>query len=324
MKLAIIFTLFSLALSVPVQAQKASGAKKTQNLYRYTNSEGVTVIATNLPPGSVDSGYEIIDRHGRILEVFSPKLSDEGKASLRKEEAKLKQIEARRTRDFELLQQYSSTDEARNEMERRIDEIKVQIELLDGAALRAQKSLDKKNEHADRIKAAGREVNDQLAGEISASEQGIAKILREKNKLDKDIEHTRYSVEKDIKRLAVLLKHKKITTDTKHISDLSDTLLQGEWRNRDNFWLDWDLEENGRALIRSQVLGTSERTESFGTWKLKGSQIVFLINQRKVTTSRGSTDEYRVSEEKLATVLEADKRKLQVVFNGNLMTLTRP
>ena len=315
MKLPIIFTLFSFALSVSAQAQ---------NLYRYTNSEGVTVIATKLPSGYVDSGYEVIDKHGRVLKVFAPRFSDEKKAALKAEESKLRQIEARRKRDTELLQLYSSTDEARNEVERRVAEIHVQIELLEGAMVRAQKSLDKKNDRVAKIKAAGRKVGEQLIAEISADEESLSKTNREKEKLEKDIRQTRETADADIERLEILLKRQQTTADEKQISNLSTAILQGDWRNREDFWLDWGLDENGNALIRSQTLGTSQRSESLGTWELKGNQIVFLINQRKTTDARGTVKEQRVSEEQRATVLEANKRKMLIVFNGSLMTLTRP
>ncbi len=315
MKLPIIFTLLSFVLSVPAQAQ---------NLYRYINDEGVTVIATKLPSGYVKSGYEVIDRHGRVLKVFAPTLSDEKKAALKIEEAKLKKIETRRERDAELLQLYSSTDEAMNEMDRRISEIKIQIELLDGAMHRAQKSLNKKNERIVKIKAAGREVNKQLSSEIAAAEESIFKIKRERDKLNENIKQTRETVSKDMQRLTILLKRQKATVGETQIANLSTELLKGGWRNREDFWLDWDLEESGDALIRRQTLGTTQRSESKGTWELRGNQVIFLINQRKTTDSRGTIKKRRVAEEQRATVLEAGNKKLLIVFKGNLMTLTRP
>ena len=55
-------------------------ANASQQLYRYVNDRGETVIATSVPREiAAKRGYEILNQRGRVLEVVNPELSYEAR-----------------------------------------------------------------------------------------------------------------------------------------------------------------------------------------------------------------------------------------------------
>ena len=301
-----------------------SVSAQAQNLYRYLDDNGETVITGNIPKHVSARGYEIIDKYGRVIEVYAPHQTGSNSAALLKETERLQQHEARRQRDAELLRLYSSADEMRSELQRRIAEIEVQVELLEGSRIRTSNALDKLNKQALHLTKVDKAVPDYLSKDIKNKEDLLARNLSNITQLNNNIAAISNDFATDITRLDILLKQKQLQDGRLKLTHLNDNLLAGEWRNRENLWLDWTLNKDGTFSSTYQQLGSRERTENKGQWLLNGTSLIFTVDKRKTTDSRGVSSSKRLIEEMRTEILEADQKQLLVLISGQPVTLTRP
>ena len=63
-----------------------------EELYRYTDDNGVVVLDRQVPPRFIANGYEVLDSHGRVKQVIPPAPTvEEREAQRREQEARRKQ-----------------------------------------------------------------------------------------------------------------------------------------------------------------------------------------------------------------------------------------
>jgi hypothetical protein len=115
-----------LACVVPWAAYGAS-----MQFIRYTNEQGVTVIANSIPADAARRGYEIIDDHGQVLKVVPRELSGAELEAKRKADEVEKRAQedalARKRRDEDLLKLYSSVADVEAARDRRLKALDAEL-----------------------------------------------------------------------------------------------------------------------------------------------------------------------------------------------------
>ncbi len=91
----------------------AAGGVHSAYLYRFTNAEGKTEIASAIPNDRVVHGYDVIDTSGRVIRRVAPELSPEAQERKRVEQAQLKACEDALRRVQALYQYESEIDHAK-------------------------------------------------------------------------------------------------------------------------------------------------------------------------------------------------------------------
>ncbi|HAD09043.1 MAG TPA: hypothetical protein DCF62_06145, partial [Porticoccaceae bacterium] len=76
-------------------------------LYRYKNSDGVTVMDQTIPPEYVNNGYEVLSKSGRVVKVVPPYTEKAAGTSEQDEKARLQ----REKDDQYLLANFRSLEE---------------------------------------------------------------------------------------------------------------------------------------------------------------------------------------------------------------------
>lgn len=170
---------------VAVLALWASASLCAEQLYRYKNADGVTVVNWQIPPELAANGYEVITEQGMVIRTVPRTLTEEERANLNSEELaereRMEAEEAQRRRDESLLRRYSSVEDIEAARQRSLRELKVRISIL-SSNRRAQRQ--RVENHQARIAAAERagqapnEVDlqaiEDLKQEIAATERSIA------------------------------------------------------------------------------------------------------------------------------------------------------
>ena len=128
-----------------------------EELFRYENPEGATVVDWQIPPEAVNRGYEVINEHGVVLRVVPPVLTAEERANLNSEELaereRVEQAELRRKRDMSLLLRYSSVEDIEAARDRSLRELKVRMSILNSNKRTQRQRVES---HQARIAAAER------------------------------------------------------------------------------------------------------------------------------------------------------------------------
>lgn len=130
------------------------------NLYRYKNSAGVIVMDDSVPPQYAAGGYEVLSKSGQVLEVVKPQVAappavnnGEGAAgAVEKDEL------AQEREDKFLLSSYSSTDEIRQAMERKLDQLDREIKLVESSLADKSKLRVREQARAANYQRGGKPV----------------------------------------------------------------------------------------------------------------------------------------------------------------------
>ena len=148
--------------------------------FRYENSDGFTVIDDQVPPQLAHKGYQVLNQAGRVIEVVPRALTDAERrqsnnsviqAQLRKEE------EARQARyDDMLLARYSTVEDIDAARKRRLNEIRVRINLLKGNVANLKQRLEAEQAQAAELERSGQAVPKELPGTVESlrAEIGVA------------------------------------------------------------------------------------------------------------------------------------------------------
>ncbi|MEP5765815.1 MAG: hypothetical protein ABJ308_14565 [Halieaceae bacterium] len=190
-------------------AAGVSAASAAEYLYRYVNSEGVTVINYNIPPQYVHKGYEILNRDGSLHRSVPRSLTDEEMADKSSEayQARVAAEEAERLRkwDESLLIRYSSIEDIEAARDRSLSELRIRISILRSNVRSLKLQVESNQERAADIERRGGEVPvdvvvaiDGLRSEITETERSIEDRKRE-------IEVVEQGFQRDIERFALLL-----------------------------------------------------------------------------------------------------------------------
>lgn len=147
------------AQGVAAQANKAAKV-----IYRYKNSEGVTVMDSNIPAEFVSKGYEIVSISGKVIEVVPP--APEGEAAQRAlEEKQLR--EQREREDVQLRRSYSNVGDIDAAKQRNLESLRGNINILGANLHSANKRLQDYQSQAAAIERSGRQLPEDLLKSIS-------------------------------------------------------------------------------------------------------------------------------------------------------------
>lgn len=162
----------------------ASGAFADE-LFRYKNADGSTVVNWQIPPEAATRGYEVINEHGVVLRVVPPVLTEEQRANLNSEELaereRIEQAELRRKRDESLLLRYSSVEDIEAARDRSLRELKVRLSILNSNKRTQRQRVENHQASIAAAEREGREPNaldleaiENLKREIANTERSIA------------------------------------------------------------------------------------------------------------------------------------------------------
>ncbi|SDX90540.1 hypothetical protein SAMN05216287_4093 [Pseudomonas kuykendallii] len=163
------FRFWMLLLALPMLAQAAE--KGDQQLYRYVNDKGVTVLdRQGVPSQYIGKGYEVLNESGRVIQVVPPAPSPE-------EMQRRLSEKARASSDAQLLRLYSSVDDVDRAKARKQAELDGLISVARGnlQSLRTQQA-NLQSQAADKERA-GQAVPDQLVAQIDNVKADQVRLL---------------------------------------------------------------------------------------------------------------------------------------------------
>lgn len=176
--------------------------------FRYENAEGVTVIDDHVPPQFAHKGYQVLNEAGRVIEVVPRALTNAERmqsnnsviqAQLRREE------EARQARyDDMLLARYSTVEDIEAARTRRLNEIKVRINMLKGNIANLKQQLETRQEEAASLERAGQGVPKELAATIESLRGEIGVADGQVTRFRSEIAATDLRFTMDVERFRIL------------------------------------------------------------------------------------------------------------------------
>jgi len=156
-----------------------------QQVYRYVDKDGVTILNSTIPASYVGAGYEVLNSTGQVIKVVAPteikkpKTASERKAEAEAEEVAKAEKAMIRKSDKILLSSYSQVSEIERRRDRKIDSLSAQIKGIEFDQRHMTKDLEKiKGERAV------------IAARVDAAKAPSERLLKELNKLDEKIKST--------------------------------------------------------------------------------------------------------------------------------------
>jgi hypothetical protein len=146
------------------QGIAAQANKSTTLIYRYKNSEGVTVMDSKIPAEFVSKGYEILSVSGKVLEVIAPAPTGEAAEQALAEK---QQREQRERDDVHLRRSYSNVADIESAKQRNLDSLRGNISILETNLSSAQKRLQNYQSEAAAVERSGRELPEELLKRIN-------------------------------------------------------------------------------------------------------------------------------------------------------------
>lgn len=187
-----------LGLLSPVAAQAADAPE--MQLYRYIDNRGVTVLdRQGVPPEYVAKGYEVLNAHGRVVQVVPPAPTAE---QIRQAEADKVQADA----DAQLLALYSSVADVDKAKARKLAEIDSLISVAQGNLQGLASQQTSLQSQAADLERAARPVTqvliDQLA-DVREQRQRLQNDIR-RHQRERSLAESRFA--QDRARLEKMLK----------------------------------------------------------------------------------------------------------------------
>lgn len=159
-KLLLIFALGAM-LSQVVAAQ---GKKSGKVIYRYKNSQGVTVMDSNIPAEFVSKGYEVVSISGKVIEVVPP--APQGDVVARAQQEKQAR-EQREREDILLRRSYSNVGDIDSAKQRNLESLRGNINILETNLASANQRLRNYQAQAAAVERSGRELPEDLLKSIN-------------------------------------------------------------------------------------------------------------------------------------------------------------
>ena len=154
----------------------AAAIASADNLYRYQNDQGVTVVDFRVPVEYVDYGYEVLDADGRVVDVVPRALTAEERANAilqRELEANARAEQQRLQKwDESLLLRYSTVADIEDARDRSLSDLKIRVSILKSN----RRSLKHQAENAQARVAASQRAG---AEAMQADLDNIALLKRE-------------------------------------------------------------------------------------------------------------------------------------------------
>jgi hypothetical protein len=149
-----------------VEMSFAQESKAKSNIfYRYTNEQGVKVVAQTIPPKYVRAGYELVSIGGEVIKVVPASPSDADAERIAKEK-KIARAQARS--DLLLQRSYSRVDEIDAAKARNLLELRNNIVILEASLVGVKAQLKDQEGQAAARERNGQKVSDELINNIAA------------------------------------------------------------------------------------------------------------------------------------------------------------
>ena len=185
-----------------------SSLAQAEELYRYKNEDGVTVVNWQIPPELAANGYEVITEQGLVLRTVPRSLTAEERANLNSEELaereRLEAEEAQSRRDESLLRRYSSVEDIEAARSRSLRELQVRISILTSNRRTQRQRVEN---HQARIAAAERDEREPSELDLQAIEglkREIANTERSIMDREQEVSHVSAGYQNDIERFREL------------------------------------------------------------------------------------------------------------------------
>jgi hypothetical protein len=194
--------LFALALLVAPVSRAA-------NLYRYINSEGVTVVDYQVPSDYVARGYEILNTDGMVIRVVPRELTEEEK-KVRNAQQELEaaaSAEEQRLREWDesLLLRYSTVADIEAARERALRDLRIRLSILKSNKRSLKQQVENYQAQAADLERSGQEVDVARLSAIEDIQAEIESTERSINDRGREIEDVSAAYQKDIERFEMLL-----------------------------------------------------------------------------------------------------------------------
>ncbi len=178
-------------------------------LYRYTNSEGTTVVDYQVPAEYVANGYEVLNDKGAVIQVVPRELSPAEREARDAQQLLEEQARAEEQRlrewDESLLLRYSTVADIEAARERALRDLRIRLNILKSNKRSLRQQVENYQAQAADIERRGQQVDaqrlqaiDDLQDEIGVTDRAIADRERE-------IEEVSQSYQQDIERFGMLL-----------------------------------------------------------------------------------------------------------------------
>ncbi|MAX55868.1 MAG: hypothetical protein CL537_10235 [Alcanivoracaceae bacterium] len=194
-----LLVIIALAVTLPVWA--ASGMRASDRMpqgayFRHVTDDGVVHLHRTLTNAAIEAGYQLIDRHGRVLEeVEGVKLNDEEARQRRLEKARQKR------EDAVLLRLYAGPDDAARARDRKVDALELAISYEENNMAQLQMKLDDEIAVAARSERSGKDVPEGVQDAIVRLQRQIALSERKLAEFDSEIEEVNNEYAPIIQRL---------------------------------------------------------------------------------------------------------------------------
>jgi hypothetical protein len=197
------------------------------NLYRYINSDGVTVVDYQVPAEYVSKGYEILNADGMVIRVVPRELTEEEK-KVRNAEQEMQaaaSAEEQRLREWDesLLLRYSTVADIEAARERALRDLRIRMSILKSNKRSLKQQVENYQAQAADLERSGREVDVARLSAIEDIQTEIESTDRSINDREKEIEEVSAAYQKDIERFEMLLE----------VVELRQTLLARQQEERE-------------------------------------------------------------------------------------------
>jgi len=143
--------------------------------YRYRDNAGITHIGYSVPPQFLANGYEVLNDHGRVIEVVPPKqVLDAHAREAQQQEQRRLQLEKQREKDQALLRFYSSVADIERVRDRKLTEFDNFIEIQKANIVSYKKRVANLQGQAADLERRNRPVPQDILNTLETLEQKIA------------------------------------------------------------------------------------------------------------------------------------------------------
>lgn len=190
--------LLPLAAEVPA-ARPLSSAAATDTmprgaLYRFRDDNGNLMINSVLPEQAIQSGYEVIDDRGRVLQVVEPAIPEA-------ERKRMQQQMRLQQQDAQLKRLYPTPKDAERARDRQISSLRLGIDYARGIIVQLDIKLADEVAKAAAAERAGKPVAEVVQGNIELYTRQIREQEEKIVALEQDIELVNEDFAPIIKRL---------------------------------------------------------------------------------------------------------------------------
>ncbi len=163
-------SLFTLACSMSTMAQEKA---KEMRMYRYTTADGSQATTSSITPEYARKGYQIVTVNGVVLSTVAPEPTAEEREKLAQAERDKLSAAEQRAHDKELLLRYNRVEDITIAKNRRLDEIKGQIAILNSNLNTLSAQMDAERQRAAVFERNGQPVSKVQLDKISDLQRAI-------------------------------------------------------------------------------------------------------------------------------------------------------